>query len=161
MSSRYLIAAAVFAIAAGIAAPAVWSQTASTNVNTVHQDAMSASPPQAAAAAALPGTAQLWQITRQTTVAGQAPTTQTVSLCTGPDDLKSPPVPLTGPQCPNQIFSADGGTVTWTADCDAVKGSGTLTVSSDNQSLSGDITDTAGNATTHVTGVVTGTCNRS
>ncbi len=161
MPSSSLIAAAVFMAAAGIAAPVVWSQTTGAAIDPSAQVAASSSPQASAAAASLPGTAQLWQLTRQTTVAGQTPTTQTVSLCAGPDDLKNPPVPLTGPQCPNQIFSADGGTVTWTADCDAVKGSGTLTVSSDGQSLSGDVTDTAGNATTHVTGVVSGTCNRS
>ncbi len=154
-------AAAVAVICAAIAAPVVWSQTASTNINPAHQDAMSASPPAAAAAAQLPGTAQLWQLTLQTTVAGQTPTTKSVNLCVGPDDLKTPPVPLTGTQCPNQIFANDKGTITWTADCEAAKGSGSLTISSDNQSLSGDITDVLGNATTHVTGVVTGTCNRT
>ncbi len=84
-----------------------------------------------------------------------------ISLCTGPDDLKTPPVPLTGPQCPNQVFSNDGGTIHWTADCEAARGSGSLTVSTDNQSLSGDVTDVTANSTTHISGVVTGTCNKS
>ncbi len=157
----FLKAAAVAILAAAGSAPVVWSQTAATHVDPVQQDATSASPPEAAAAAALPGTAQLWQVTMQTTVAGQAPISKSVSLCTGPDDLKTPPVPLTGPQCPNQVFSNDGGTINWTADCEAARGSGSLTVSTDNQSLSGDVTDVTANSTTHITGVVTGTCNKS
>lgn len=161
MLPTMLKATAVAIVFAVGSAPVVWSQTASTSVDPGKQDAIAASPPEAAAAAQLPGTAQLWQVTVQTTIAGQSPTTKSISLCTGPDDLKTPPVPLTGPQCPNQIFSANGGTVTWTADCETAKGSGSLTVSSDNQSLSGDMTDVLGNATLHVTGVVTGTCNKA
>ncbi|MEI9902669.1 MAG: hypothetical protein WDN06_00795 [Asticcacaulis sp.] len=104
MSAKALLKAAIFiAIGACIAAPVVWSQTAppaAPPATTQAQDAIAASPPRAAAAAKLPGTAQLWQVTVQTTVAGQTPATKSLSLCTGPDDLKTPPVPLTGPQCP-------------------------------------------------------------
>ncbi len=161
MSRFVLKAAAAAIICAGVAAPVVWSQTASPAANPADPAAQAASPPAEAAAAALPGTAQLWQVTTQTTMAGQTPATKSISLCTGPDDLKIPPPALTGTQCPNQTFSSDGGTIKWVADCEAAKGSGSITVSSDSQSLSGDITDLLGNATIHVSGVVTGTCNKS
>ncbi|ESQ82647.1 hypothetical protein AEAC466_16025 [Asticcacaulis sp. AC466] len=113
--------------------------------------------------AVLPGPDSLWEITTQTTVAGQAPTTTTASLCASAEDLKAPPVAITGSQCESQMFNPAGNTVSWTTDCEAVKGTGSLTLAGDHQSFSGDVVASSGgrDTTSHVTGKVTGTCTKS
>jgi hypothetical protein len=125
--------------------------------------AVADTPPQVSDAPVLPGPDSLWEITTVTTVAGQAPTTTTASLCANAEDLKAPPVAVTGPQCDGQPFSEADGIVSWTADCAAVRGAGSITIARDGQSFGGDITAaTAGQDTTlHVMGKVIGTCTRS
>jgi hypothetical protein len=147
----------------GVVSPAVIDQVTPDAEPTPATAAVADTPPQMSDAPVLPGPDSLWEITTVTTVAGQAPTTTTASLCAGGEDLKAPPVAVTGPQCDGQQFSEAGKTVSWTTDCAAVKGTGSITVAEDGQTFGGDITaSTAGQDTTlHVMGKVTGTCTKS
>ena len=155
-----------FVIIAGIglaiAAPMVLSQTAPGDAAS-SASSSSAADDTAASAPVMPGPDRLWQVTSMATVAGQAPATTTASLCLSPDELKTPPVAITGPQCESQTFSANGNTTSWTTDCDAVKGTGSVTVAADGQSFAGDIAASAAGQDTsiHVDGVVTGTCTKT
>lgn len=148
-----------------VAAPIVWSQTTppATAQSSASSTSSSAVDDTTTSAPVMPGPDQLWQITSMTTVAGQAPATTTTSLCLSPDELKTPPVAITGPQCENQTFSANGNTTSWTTDCDAVKGTGSVTLAPDGQSFSGDIAASAAGQDTsiHVDAVVTGTCTKT
>ena len=158
-----------FALAAcaalAVAAPIVWSQTTPgiTAQSAASSTSSSAADDTTADVPVMPGPDQLWQVTSMTTVAGQAPATTTASLCLSPDELKTPPVAITGPQCESQTFGANGNTTSWTTDCDAVKGTGSVTVAPDGQSFAGDIAASAAGQDTsiHVDGVVTGTCTKS
>lgn len=158
-----------FALAAcaglAIVAPFVRSQTAPSvpAQSAASSTSSSAADDTATSAPVMPGPDQLWQITSMTTVAGQPPATSTASLCLGLDELKTPPVAITGPQCESQTFSPNGNTTSWTTDCDAVKGTGSITLSPDGQSFAGDIAASAAGQDTsiHVDGVVTGTCTKS
>lgn len=158
-----------FALVAGIglaiAAPMVFSQT---TPNAPAQSAASSTSSSAADDTAadkpvMPGPDRLWQVTSMTTVAGQAPSSTTASLCLSNDELKTPPVAITGPQCESQTFSANGNTTSWTTDCDAVKGTGSVTLAPDGQSFAGDIAASAAgqDMSIHVDGVVTGTCTKT
>ncbi len=147
----------------GVVSPAVMDQVVPDPKPTAATSAVADTAPDVSEAPVLPGPDSLWEITTVTTVAGQAPTTATASLCANPEDLKAPPVVITGPQCESQKFNADGKTVSWTTDCAAVKGTGALTIAGDGQSFGGDITASAAGQDTslHVTGKVTGTCTKS
>jgi len=146
----------------GVATPAVFDQDKPSSPPAAAQ-AVADTPTQVSETPVLPGPDSMWQVTTQTTLAGQAPTTTQASLCANPEDLKAPPVTVTGPQCDSQKFNVDGDMVSWTTDCAAVKGTGSLTLAGDRQSFSGDVTaSSAGqDAQMHVTGVVTGTCTKS
>lgn len=147
----------------GLAGPAVLDQAKPDAAPPVAARAVADVADSASEPAMLPGPDSMWEVTTQTTLAGQAPTTTTSSLCTNIEDLKAPPVSVTGPQCEGQMFSNEGATVSWTTDCAAVKGNGSLTVSGDHQSFSGDIVAASAgqDATIHVTGKITGTCTKS
>lgn len=147
----------------GLAGPAVIDQTQPASTPPEAARAVADVAPVENDPTALPGPDSMWEVTTQTTLAGQAPTTTTSSLCANVEDLKAPPVSVTGPQCEGQMFSNEGATVSWTTDCAAVKGNGSLTVSGDHQSFSGDIVaSSAGqDASIHVTGKITGTCTKS
>ena len=114
------------------------------------------------APAVTPGNASLWEVTNITIVVGQAPKTATAKVCATLDDLESPPVAVTGPQCAGQLFSSQGNTISWTTDCDVGKGTGSLIIAPDKQSFNGHVTAAkAGQDTTvHVSAVVTGTCTK-
>ena len=147
----------------GVVSPAMMNQVVPDPKPTSATSAVADTAPDGGEAPALPGPDSLWVITTVTTIAGQAPTTTTASLCANPEDLKAPPVAVTGPQCDDQKFSANGKTVSWTTDCAAIKGTGSLTIAGDGQSFGGDITASAAgqDASLHVTGKVTGTCTKS
>jgi len=147
----------------GVVSPAVMDQVVPDPKPTTAASAVADTPTEVTDAPVLPGPDSLWEITATTTVAGQAPTTETASLCANPEDLKAPPVVVTGPQCEGQQFSEVGKTVSWTTDCAAVKGTGSLNLADDGQSFSGDVTAaTAGqDSTLHIMGKVTGTCTKS
>ena len=147
----------------GVMSPAVIDQVVPDAKPTPATEAVANTPPEVSEAPVLPGPDSLWEITTITTIAGQAPTTTTASLCANVEDLKAPPVVVTGPQCDGQQFSEAGKTVSWTTDCAAVKGTGSLTIADDGQSFGGDVTAaSAGQDTSlHVMGKVTGTCTKS
>ena len=147
----------------GVVSPAVIDQVAPDAKPTPATAAVADTPPEVSEAPVLPGPDSLWEITTITTVAGQAPTTPTASLCANAEDLKAPPVVVTGPQCDGQQFSEAGKTVSWITDCAAVKGTGSLTVADDGQSFGGDVTAASAgqDASLHVTGKVTGSCTKS
>lgn len=157
-----LVFTAAAGFAFGVVSPAVMDQVVPDPKPTVAA-AVADTPPEVADAPVLPGPDSLWEITTTTTVVGQAPTTTTASLCASPEDLKAPPVVVTGPQCDGQQFSEVGNVVSWTTDCAAVKGTGSLTIAADGQSFSGDVTASAAgqDATLHVMGKVAGTCTKS
>ncbi len=163
-SSVLKIAIAV-CLGVAVAAPIVWSQTTATTAQSsaASSTSSSAADDTTTNAPVMPGPDQLWQVTAMTTVAGQAPSTTTASLCLSPDELKTPPVAITGPQCENQTFSANGNTTSWTTDCDAVKGTGSVTMAPDGQAFAGDVAASAAGQDTsiHVDAVVTGTCTKT
>jgi hypothetical protein len=147
----------------GVVSPAVFEQATPDAKPTPATAAVADTVPEVSDAPVLPGPDSLWEVTTVTTVAGSAPTTTMASLCANIEDLKAPPVAVTGPQCDGQQFIEAGKTVSWTTDCAAVKGTGSLTVADDGQSFGGDVTAaTAGQDTSlHVMGKVTGTCTKS
>jgi|GEM_PF-1191562 len=147
----------------GVASPAFIDQVTPDAEPAPATAAVADTPPRVSDAPVLPGPDSLWEITTVTTVAGQTPTTTTASLCANAEDLKAPPVAVTGPQCDGQQFSEADGIVSWTTDCAAVRGAGSIAIAKDGQSFGGDITvATAGQDTTlHVMGKITGTCTRS
>lgn len=147
----------------GVVSPVVMDQVVPDPKPTPATTAVADTTPEISEAPVLPGPDSMWEITTVATIAGQAPTTITASLCANPEDLKAPPVAVTGPQCDGQQFSEAGKTVSWTTDCASVKGAGSLTVADDGQSFGGDATaSTAGHDTSlHVTGKVTGSCTKS
>ncbi|HTM81764.1 DUF3617 domain-containing protein [Asticcacaulis sp.] len=147
----------------GVISPAVIDQVTPDAKPTPATAAVANTPPEVSEAPVLPGPDLLWEITTITTIAGQAPTTTTASLCANVEDLKAPPVAVTGPQCDGQRFSEVGRTVSWTTDCAAAKGTGALTIADDGQSFGGDVTAASAgqDASLHVTGRVTGSCTKS
>ena len=156
-------------LAAGLAGSAVWGQAgpektaeaAAENSGAASSFAVSPDPASDIAPPPQPGKDLLWQVTTLTTVAGQTPTTTTASLCLKPEELAAPPVEITGPQCGPDFTAADH-TVSWSNDCEAVKGGGSLNYAADGQSFAGDITvvTVAEDVTLHVAGVITGTCDK-
>ena len=166
--SKGALAASVAGIlAAGLIAPVVWGQsepsTPSAGQAVSSSFAVSPDPATEVAQPVQPGKDLLWQVTTLTTVAGQDPTTTTASVCLTPEELATPPVEISGPQCEPQMFNAVDHTVSWTNDCEAVKGTGSLNYAADGQSFAGDITvgTSAQDASLHVDGVVTGTCTKT
>jgi len=147
----------------GVVSPAVIDQVTPEAKPTPATAAVANVSPEVSDAPVLPGPDSLWEITTVTTVAGQAPVTTTASLCASAEDLKAPPVAVTGPQCDDQTFSEAGRTVSWTTDCAAIKGTGSLTIADDGQSFGGDVTAAAAGQDTalHVMGKVIGTCTKS
>ncbi len=147
----------------GVASPAIMDQVVPDPKPTTAASAVADTPPEVSDAPVLPGPDSMWEITTVTTVAGQAPTTTTASLCANLEDLKAPPVSVTGPQCDGQQFSEAGKTVSWTTDCASAKGTGSLTVAEDGQSFGGDVAASAAgqDMSLHVTGKVTGACTKS
>lgn len=169
--SRNVFAATVAGVlAAGLISSAVWGRSQPQETGQAAPEASVASssfavspdPATDATPPPQPGKDLLWQITSLTTVAGQTPTTTTASLCLKPEELASPPVEVTGPQCGEPAFTAQDHTVSWSNDCDAVKGGGSLNYAADGQSFAGDITvvTAAEDVTLHVSGVITGTCDK-
>lgn len=147
----------------GVVSPAVFDQVTPDPKPTAAASAVADTASQVSDAPVLPGPDSQWEVTTVTTVAGQAPTTTTASLCANIEDMKAPPVSVTGPQCDDQQFSETRRTVSWATDCAAVKGTGSITIAADGQSFGGDVTaSTAGkDMSLHVMGKVTGTCTRS
>ncbi len=147
----------------GVVSPAVMDQAVPDPKPTPATSAVADTAPEVSEAPVLPGPDSLWEVTTITTIAGQAPTTTTASLCANVEDMKAPPVAVTGPQCDGQQFTEAGKTVSWTTDCAAVKGTGSLSVADDGQSFGGDVMASAAgqDASLHVTGKVTGTCTKS